>query len=191
MVLTEQHSNAYKVGWALVAHALHPKRQPENAWATSAHPTKLRNSFQAAFGALEYNGFNGAAQQCVQGRGGHSLPTRCPSKGSLKSRGQQLPTLRNYGTIFRLPLVHWNTTVLTRQHSNVIKVGWALVAHALHPKGSLKSRGQQVPTLRNYEQPFRLPLAHLEHNSFSEAARQCVQGRVSTRCPRVVPPKAA
>nr|WP_314272519.1 hypothetical protein [uncultured Kingella sp.] len=26
-------------GWALAAHASHTRRQPENAWATSAHPT--------------------------------------------------------------------------------------------------------------------------------------------------------
>nr|WP_314270408.1 hypothetical protein [uncultured Kingella sp.] len=29
-----------QVGWALVAHAFYSQRQPENAWAASAHPTR-------------------------------------------------------------------------------------------------------------------------------------------------------
>ena len=29
-----------QVGWALAAHAFHARRQPETAWATSAHPTE-------------------------------------------------------------------------------------------------------------------------------------------------------
>ena len=40
---TPYHCNfnpLYFVGWALAAHALYPQGQPENAWATSAHPTK-------------------------------------------------------------------------------------------------------------------------------------------------------
>ena len=42
--MDDDKSVSSKVGWALAAHAFHVLRQPENAWAASAHPTKLKDS---------------------------------------------------------------------------------------------------------------------------------------------------
>ena len=189
MVLTEQHSNAYKVGWALVAHALHPKRQPENAWAI-AHPTKLRNSFQAAFGALEHNAFNGAAQQCVQSRVG----TRCPRVAPK-----------------RQPENAWATSA----HPTKLRNSFQAAFGALEYNGfngaaqqCVQGRGgTRCPHVAPKRQPenawatsahptklrnsFQAAFGALEYNGFNGAAQQCVQGRGGTRCPHVAPPRAA
>ena len=143
--------------------------------------------FRLPLAHLERNGFNGATKQCVQSRVGTRCPRVTPPKGSLKTRGQQVPTLRNYGTVFRLPLAHWNTTVLTGRHSNAYKVGGALVAHTLPLQGQPEIAWAAIAHPTKLRNNFQAALGTLEHNGFNETAQQCNQGRVGTRCPRVAP----
>ena len=93
--------------------------------------------------------------------GGHSLPTRFTFQSSLKTRGQQVPTLpvtqiwdtERDGALVtngkrqpenRQPAFQQvGSPTCTHHHS----VGWALVAHAFQAAFGHGTRGQQVPTL--------------------------------------------
>ena len=122
MFVVSEQGLSRGVGWALVAHAFLIRRQPENAWAASAHPTKetrkgsLKSGLRlfrlplvwdvGMFVVLEQGLSRGVGwalvahalriqRQSENAWAASAHPTRATGKGSLKS---------GLG-LFRLPLV--------------------------------------------------------------------------------------